>query len=253
MKTKNIVIAGASSGIGAALAIKYAQEGWNVGLIGRNEPRLNKIAKKCRSHSIIATIVSADVCDLEQIIAAVTRIETTNGQTYLCIAAAGISKPCSDVSNMEDTRSIYETNLIGVLNCFHAVLPGMKKTRAGCLVAISSLAAFRGLPSYGAYCGSKQALNIHCESLRADLKKYPIAVTVVHPGFVQTPMTEHLNPPKFLSVSAQTAAKKITRAINRGHQNYSFPFMATLLSRLGRWMPSSSIEHLTKQFYTANK
>jgi len=245
METTNVIITGASSGIGAALAKVYAQAGWNVGLVARRALQLEETAAKCRIHEGQIIAVTADVRSQEQISSAISKIEDAQGHTSICIAAAGLSALETDLSSMDTVRAVYETNLLGTLNTFHAVLPGMKQARSGHLVAISSLAAVRGLPRHGSYCGSKRALNTHCDALRPELKKHKINLTAIHPGFVYTPMIDHLHPPKLLCVSAQTAANRIKSAVDRNRPSFSFPLSALILSKICQWIPESLIERIS--------
>jgi short-subunit dehydrogenase len=137
-------------------------------------------------------------------------------------------------------------NVTGATNCVAAVLPGMLRRGSGHLVAISSLASFRGLPKSAAYSASKAALSTFFESLRIDLVQHGITVTTIHPGFIRTPLTEGRKYLPFL-VEVEEAARKMVRAIEQRRKTYAFPWQLASLVRLARFMPNALYDRIASR------
>jgi short-subunit dehydrogenase len=142
-----------------------------------------------------------------------------------------------DPVNVEMVETTFRVNTLGVVYCFAAVTPEMLRRKSGHLVAISSLAGFRGLPGESAYCASKAAVNVYLDGLRIHLRGTGVRVTTVCPGFVKTPMTEKNTFHMPGLMDAPTAARKIVRAIRSGRKVYAFPWRLHLLVKLSRWLP----------------
>jgi short-subunit dehydrogenase len=128
-------------------------------------------------------------------------------------------------------------NLLGVIYSIEAVLPEMLHRGRGHLAAVSSLAAYKGLPGESAYCASKAAVNTYLEGLRIQLRGKGVAVTTICPGFIKTPMTDVNNFKMPWLMQADKAARKIVRALRRRRKVYNFPWQTTLLMKLTRWLP----------------
>jgi short-subunit dehydrogenase len=233
------LVTGASSGIGWELARQLASQGYAVGLVARREAPLRELESHIASSGGRAVVAVADVGACEQVEAAVKRVRASLGPIDLVIANAGVGKATFlDPVNIVDVEEMVRINLLGVVYTLSAALPDMLARRKGHLVAISSLAGYRGLPGESAYCASKAAVNTYMDGLRIHLRGTGVTVTTVCPGFVQTPMTAKTDPvhmPQLMD--APTAARRILRAIAAGRKVYNFPWRLTMLVKLSRWLP----------------
>jgi short-subunit dehydrogenase len=234
-----IVITGASSGIGRALALELAKLGGQIGLIARRINELDHLAKEINSSGGKAKIYSCDVSDRKDMLAAIQNIETGLGPIDLFIANAGISCHISahayDLDLIEKT---YGVNLLGSLYGIQAVLPGMLSRKQGHIVGICSLASYRGMPLKGAYCGSKAALRLELESLRVELEPEGIAVTTICPGYIATPLVKKNSFKMPFLLPPDRAAELIKKAILRKRRIYKFPWQTVLLTILIRSAPN---------------
>lgn len=238
-REKRVIITGASSGIGWATAELLAGRGAKVGLVARREDRLAELAAKIKSKGGIAEFAAADVSEAAATTAAAGSLESRLGPCDVLIASAGIYRK-TDVLQFEaaDVRDVFSVNVQGVINAIGAVLPGMVERRSGRLAAVASMAAMIGLPAAGAYSASKAAVVTFLESLRVDLHPYDIKVTAVCPGFVDTPMiTDEERATLKGLVSADSAARRIAWAVERGRAEHWFPWQTWFMCRLARSLP----------------
>jgi short-subunit dehydrogenase len=232
------VVTGASSGIGRALAKVLAEEGARVGLIARRREQLEALAQEIAAAGGTAAAAAADVCDRDQVRAAVEEVCGRLGTVDLLIASAGVGAPTLlNPMNVGDVEKMLRVNVLGVVYTIDAVLPEMLRRRQGHLAAVSSLAAYKGLPGESAYCASKAALNTFMEGLRIQLADQGIAVTTLCPGFVQTPMTEINQFEMPWLLTAEQAARRMVKALHRKRKVYCFPWQMTVLMKLTRWLP----------------
>ena len=236
------VVTGASSGIGWALARRLASEGCKVGLIARRRDLLEKLSGEIAQAGGVAAFASADVADREQTRKAIHEVAGKLGHVDLVIANAGVGAPTNlDPVNMADVEKMFAVNTLGVIYAIDAVLPEMLRRGRGHLAAVSSLAAYKGLPGESAYCASKAAVNVYLEGLRIHLRTKGIAVTTFCPGFVKTPMTA-INEFKMPWVmEADEAARRIVEALRRRRKVYNFPWQLALLMRLTAWLPDRTV------------
>ena len=237
-KNKVVIVTGASSGIGRALAVELGKRGARVGLIARRADELSKTADEVTRAGGEALNFPADVRNPSELEEATRRVVETWGRVDVLIANAGMSSTTSGVSlEAGEASNVITVNVIGVVNSVAAVLPTMLKQKSGHLVAISSLAAYRGMPKSGVYSASKAAVSTFFESLRLDLHGQGIDLTVIHPGFIRTPMTAgRKNKLPFL-LEADDAACRIIRAIERRARTYAFPWQLASAVRFIRHMP----------------
>jgi short-subunit dehydrogenase len=244
------VITGASSGIGWALARALAAQRCRVGLLARRQDRLEALATEIRQAGGTAAIAAADVADRDQALAAIHSLRDQLGPVDLIVANAGVGLETSlDPVNLDDIEMTFRVNFLGVVHAFAAVLPEMLRRSRGHLAAVSSLAAYKGLPGESAYCASKAAVNSYLEGLRIQLRGHGIAVTTICPGFVSTPMVEKDNFRRMPWVmSADEAARRILRALGRRAKVYNFPWQTTLLMKLTRWLPDWVVAHFLRNY-----
>lgn len=242
-----VLITGASSGIGRALAFNLARRGARLGLMARREELLAQIAAELRAvnkdknGNPPANILSlpTDVQDAESVRAASDRLLSEFGRIDVLIANAGISVPNPGSGfDAEKAASVINVNVLGVVNCVAAVLPDMLARGSGCLAVISSLAAYRGLPKSGAYCASKAAVSALFESLRLDLEPRGITVTIIHPGFIKTPLTADRQAKMPFLLEVDDAAEKMIGAIEKRKRSYAFPWQLATIVRVGMIMPN---------------
>ncbi|MEO3433539.1 SDR family NAD(P)-dependent oxidoreductase [Inquilinus sp. CAU 1745] len=221
---QTILITGASSGIGEALALDYAAEGKTLILTGRDLDRLDEVATKCRAAGAEVRAATIDVTDRDFLADWLATVDEAT-PIDLVIANAGISGGTSGGKESdEQARRIFATNLDGVLNTVHPLIERMAARRRGQIALMSSLAAFRGFPSTPAYCASKAAVRIYGESLRGALKPRGVQVSVICPGFVRSRMTS-VNPFRMpLLMDAAKAARIIRRGLARDRARIAFPF-----------------------------
>ena len=234
---KVVCVTGASSGIGRALALEFAREGACVGVLARREDRLRHLCEEIRAMGATAESAVADASDRQAIQAAFHSLADRLGPCDILVANAGVgsSNSARDL-NIAGAEAVIHTNLLGPMYAFEAVLPQMLARGSGHLVGISSVAAFKGLPSAAAYCASKAGLNAYLESLRITLRSKKIAVTAICPGFVRTEMTAK-NPKMLWVLEPDVAARKVVRAIARRKKVYCFPKRMRWLIELTRWLP----------------
>lgn len=231
-----LVITGASSGLGAALAVAYAAQGNTLALTGRDAARLEAVATQCRALGAEVVTAVLDVTEKEALASWLQGL----GAFDLVIANAGISAGTGGDGESEDqARRIFATNLDGVLNTIYPVLDGMKVRRSGHIVLMSSLAGFRGMPGAPAYSASKGAVRMLGEALRPELAVAGVAVTVVCPGFVRTPMTAVNNFPMPFLMSPESAARLIKRKLAGKPAQIAFPLPLYLMTQLIAYLPVS--------------
>jgi short-subunit dehydrogenase len=243
------VITGTSSGIGWALAKVLAAEGYRVGLIARRRDQLEALAAEITARGGTAAVAPADVGDRDQILAAFAALRGQLGPIDLMIANAGVGAPTLlDPMNVADTEKMMRINLLGVVYCLEAVLPEMLRRGRGHVAAVSSLAAYKGMPGESAYCASKAAVNTFLEGLRIHLRDRGVAVTTICPGFVKTPMTEINDFHMPWLLSAEEAARRIFRALRRRRKVYNFPWQTTLLMKLLAWLPDWFVARLMTKY-----
>ena len=236
-KDKVVFVTGASSGIGRALAVELGKRGARLGLLARREEELLKTAEAVERADGRALAVAADVRDAEAVRAAVERVRGLWGRVDVLIANAGMATVRGATElRADEAGDLITVNVIGVVNSVAAVLPDMIRRKSGHLVAISSLAAYRGLPKSAAYSASKAAVSTFFESLRVDLRRSGIDVTVIHPGFIRTPLTAQRKKLPFL-LEVDDAACRIIRAVERRARTYAFPWQLAAVVRVIKHLP----------------
>lgn len=253
---KVVLITGASSGIGRGLAVELARRGAKLGLVARRKDVLDEIIRDIggnedsNGHSRPANVlaVTGDVQDANSMQAAAEHLQSQFGRIDVLIANAGIGGN-DDPAHLDAAKfaNVISTNVIGVSNSVAAVVPDMVKRGSGQLVVISSLAAYRGLPKSAAYCASKAAVSAMFESLRLDLKPRGIDVTIIHPGFIKTPLTagRRAKLPWFLEL--EPAVKKILSAIEKRKKSYAFPWQLATIVRTGMVMPNAMYDWIASR------
>jgi short-subunit dehydrogenase len=235
---QHILITGASSGIGSALAEEMAQRGMAVGLVARRETELKELCEKINAAGGQAAWAVGDVTSLESITQAVQHLENTLGPVEILVANAGISaRSLTADPEIEQLRKVMDVNYFGAIHSAKAVLPGMVERKRGHLVVISSVAGFRGLPKSAAYSSSKAAISTYWESQRIELINQGIACTSINPGYIKTPLTDKNKHPMPFLISVEKAAITMADGILSRRKVLTFPWRMRFVMGLARLLP----------------
>ena len=236
----NIVITGASAGIGYALALRYAKPGNRLGLIARNVEKLANVKTLCIQQGAEVDTANIDVTDNQSLRRWLVNFDT-HYPVDLVIANAGVTSIMPDTGETESwdaVSQVLDTNIHGVINTVYPLLEPMRQRRQGHIALISSLAAFYGLPIAPAYCASKSAVKAYGESLRGWLTPYRVKVSVVCPGFVKSELSDQFTQPKLGMMSAEQAAYIIEQGLSNGKAIISFPYWLALGMRCLAFLPA---------------
>lgn len=239
-KDKVVLLTGASSGIGEGLAIALAKRGSVLGLLARRESLLLELVQKCESVGGTARPLACDVTDADAIQKAADSLRAEFGHIDILIANAGVGGNNKETRNLQPdaVKRVIDINLLGAANSVHAVLPHMLERGSGHLVAISSLAGFRGLPKSAAYSASKAGMTAFFESVRLDVQNKGVDVTIIQPGFIRTPLTEgRTNNMPFL-MELDKAVPHFVNAIERKKKFSAFPWQLAMIVRAGKILPA---------------
>jgi short-subunit dehydrogenase len=237
MEDKKVIwITGASSGIGRALAIKFANEGWLVAASARRENLLQDLNKENSNiHSFPLDVTNIDQCKsvFKNIIEKFNNIE-------ISIFGTGIHDPKSEKEfNLDKIRRIMEVNYFGTINSINSVYEYYNSKKSGQISIISSVAGYRGLPAAGAYCASKSALLSFTESLYFEMKRKNVRVSLVSPGFIKTPMTDQNDFPMPMIKPPEFAAEQIyIGLIEKNSFEIHFPKTFTYLMKIIKILPN---------------
>lgn len=231
-----ILITGAANGIGRRLTEIFLNEGAKVLGVDLEADSLQQLKNTLTDRPF--TFRTADVTKPDELQTATQELEQEVGPTDVVVANAGIgrSTPATDFKT-EDVNAVLSVNLNGVANTVAAVLPGMRERRKGHIVAISSLASFRGVPHMAAYCASKAGVCTMMDSLRVELKAFNVAVTTICPGWIQTRLTQDIAVPQMSMLTLEQAVDRIMKAIRRRKKFVAFPGSTTRLLRFVRSLP----------------
>lgn len=245
---KTVMITGASSGIGKGLALEIAARGGRLGLIARREDVLKEIVDEIKQHNGTAVAISADVRDANALKQAADRVRAELGPIDVLIANAGVGVTDHGAKlDPQVVADVININVLGAVNSAAAVLPEMVERKSGQLVAIASLAGYRGLPKSAAYCASKAALSSFFESLRIDLRHTGVTVSIIYPGFIKTPLTSGRQAKMPYLMELDDGVKKIVTAIEKGKKSYAFPWQLATLVRSSLIMPPSLYDWIAER------
>jgi NAD(P)-dependent dehydrogenase (short-subunit alcohol dehydrogenase family) len=234
-----LLITGASSGIGRALALEYARGGTKLALCARREADLEETARAARELGGSALCIPLDVTDVDAVAEAVKRADRELGGLDMVIANAGRGDTkLSTHLTWGDVGPVLDVNVSGAMATLVAAIPVFLAQRHGHLVGVSSLAGSRGLPTSAAYSASKAALSVFLESLRIDLAPTGIRVTDVQPGFVATPINEGAKHPMPFRWPVEKAVAHVARRLESGPAVVAFPWPLVLATRFGRLLPN---------------
>lgn len=246
MSARLAFITGASSGIGQALAARYAQAGYRLALVAR---RGDSIASWAQAQGIAAdrvAVYAADVRDIDRITAAGRACIEAHGVPDVVIASAGISVgvDSADFADLEQLRATFETNNLGMAATFQPFVRPMRERRSGTLVGIASVAGIRGLPGHGAYCSSKAAVISYCESLRGECRPFGVRVVTISPGYVATPLTSRNRYAMPFLMPAAAFADKAFEAIEAGVSYRVIPWQMGVVAKALRLLPDALFDRV---------
>ncbi len=232
-----IFLTGASSGLGLALARRYAMSGAVLGLAARRGEKLEELAAEL---SATCFIYPLDVTEAEALAAAAEDFIARAGVPDIVIANAGISigTLTEDRNDLTSFAAVMAVNVQGMVNTFHPFIAQMRQARRGRLVGIGSVAGVRGLPGAGAYCASKAAASVYLESLRVELQGSGVKVSTIIPGYIETPMTAVNKYPMPFILPVDQAARLIIRRIERGASYAVVPWQMAIVARLLHLLPN---------------
>lgn len=239
MNTRNIVITGASSGIGHALALEYAAPGVVLALFGRDAARLEICAQACRAKGARAEIFATDVMDRAAMAAGLRDFDARNS-VDLVIANAGISSgslPGGGNETSDAALKVIQVNVLGTLHTILPLLPAMRARGRGQIAIMGSLAARPGLPSSPAYSASKAAVETYGSALAGAVADDGVRVSVISPGFVTSPMSDRVTGPRPFLMSAPRAAGIIRQGLDRGRAHIRFPWPLALAAGFAALLP----------------
>ncbi len=247
---QKVIITGASTGIGKAIAKELAKAGAQVGLLARRKELLLELVNDVQTLGGKAFYKTADISNRQETLLGISELINCMNGVDILIANAGVGAPTTiQPFNVETQERMIKVNLLGVIYCIEAVLQTMLDSGKGQIVAISSLAGFKGLPGESGYTASKAGLNTFMEGMRIQLRPKNIFVSTICPGFIKTPMTE-VNDEKDMPwlMEAETAAKIIIKAIQRKTKVLRFPWQTSLLMRITGLLPDWIIERVMKKY-----
>ena len=231
---KKIWITGASSGIGKAVAEKFALEGWKVAVSARRKEVLDEMTKTQNIFSY-----PLDVTNEDQINDVFQKILNDFGELDLCLFSSGTYDPKNEQKiDPDKIKNVIKVNFFGVVDCIKTVEDYFKKRKSGHISIVSSIAGYRGLPNSSGYGPSKAALTNFCESIYFDFKKFNVRISVISPGFIKTPLTDKNNFPMPFLKTVDFAAEKIFKGLVKEKAfEIHFPKGLTLILKFLRVLP----------------
>ena len=239
-------VTGAGKGIGRTLARRLAQEGWTVAASARTVEDLASLAAECppgRIHEF-----PLDVTDLAQTRATANDIERQLGELDLAVLNAGTHTPmAAEQFSVETFRRLVETNLMGTANGLEQIIPKLIERKSGHIAVVASLAGYRGLPTAAAYGATKAGLINMCEALKPELERHGVRLTLINPGFVETPLTDRNEFPMPYLMPVEKAADRIMRGLRRDDFEVTFPWRFATVMKLLRLLPDRLFFLLTRR------
>ena len=239
-------ITGASSGLGQALAARYAQAGWRLALVARRGAQMHAWAASQGLGADRALVLTADVAQPDSIIGAAQACMAQFGVPDVVIAAAGFSVgfDTAERDDLDVLRDTFATHNVGTAATFHAFLQPMRQRGSGTLVGVASVNAIRGLPGHGATCASKAALASYCESLRVECRASGLRVVTLLPGYVATPLTAGNAYSMPFLLQPLDFAERAFRAISAGRSYVVIPWQMGWVARGLRLLPNAWFDRI---------
>ncbi|MDA8791435.1 MAG: SDR family NAD(P)-dependent oxidoreductase [Proteobacteria bacterium] len=236
MNKKTIWITGGSTGIGKALAVKFASKGWNVAVSARREELLNELSNQYENISAFPL----DVTDKQKCAEVFDQIKKKYEDIDICFFSTGTWNPKKEKEiDVEQIEEVFKINFFGTVNTIKAVEQYFRDRKKGTITIVSSIAGYRGLPNSTGYGPSKSALNNLAESLYFDFKRFGVRVCLVSPGFIKTPMTDKNDfKMPFIKTTDYAANKIYDGLINKNVFEIHFPKSLTIILKILSFLPS---------------
>ncbi|HEY4077769.1 MAG TPA: SDR family NAD(P)-dependent oxidoreductase [Rhizomicrobium sp.] len=239
MSQKTILITGASSGIGAALARAHAAAGVTLLLWGRDQARLDDAAAQCRALGAQCVV---DIVDVRDIAAMTARLISRDGEMPIDLAIfnAGLGGTAPDTAAAEDPQSVRamaEVNFVAPLVGANVMADAMARRGGGQIVLVGSISESFPLPMAPTYVATKAGLAMFAEALSIRMRKRRVVVTLVSPGFIDTPMSRQVTEPKPFLMQADHASRIIARGIARGDRRIVVPWQFAVIRGFARLLP----------------
>ena len=240
ISSKLVLITGASSGIGQALALQYARQGWRLALVARRADVIKSWLSPIGISAESYKVYSADVADTDSMAGMAKTCMDSQGVPDVVIANAGISIGVDSAqrSDLDVMARILATNVLGVAATFGPFIHAMTARGSGALVGIGSVAGIRGLPGHGGYCASKAAVISYCESLRGELRASGVQVLTLCPGYIATPLTQNNRYKMPFLMPADDFAVQAVRAIEAGVSYRVIPWQMGIVAKILRLLPN---------------
>ena len=236
MSKKTIWITGGSTGIGKALAIKFASNGWNVAVSARRLELLNELSNKYENISAFPL----DVTDKNKCLDTFNEIKNKYENINICFFSTGTWNPKKEKDiDVEQMEEVFKVNFFGTVNSIKAVEQYFKDKKSGTITIVSSIAGYRGLPNSTGYGPSKSALNNLAESLYFDFKRSNVRICLISPGFIKTPMTDKNDfKMPFLKTPEYAADQIYDGLINKNVFEIHFPKSLTIILKILSFLPN---------------
>jgi len=245
---KNIILTGASSGIGYELSGMIARQKCNIALLSRRKEITDKIASALAGTGSKILSLKCDVTQKEDITYCFSKVLEEFGSLDIAILGSGVSfRHTVEDFNSETAKKTFDVNVFGITNFLEVLVPYYIKKKEGMIVGVSSLADGRGFPKSGLYCASKAAVTLLLESTRVELKKYNVKVLMVKPGFVKTPMTDKNDFKMPFLMPASKAAKIILNGIEKEKRIIQFPLPTAMGAKLLRLLPDGLFDFIAER------
>lgn len=243
-----VLITGASSGLGRALALAYAEPGVQLGLLARRREELDRLASEVKAGGATPHVLVGDVTDADQTQELLATLKRNSGGLDIAIANAGIGEGRRSARfDAKKVAQVFQVNLIGLSNTLLPALEIMRKQGHGTLVGMASVAAYRAMPGSLAYSTSKGAVLTFMEGLAMELEETNIHALALCPGFVRTPLTDKNGFSMPFMLEADVAAERMRRAIDRKKSRYTFPFPMAVAGQLLKRLPRRAVVRLLRK------
>ena len=241
-------ITGASSGLGHALALRMAADGWRVAASARNADALSELSRRAEGLAGEIQAFPLDITDAQAVATTVAAVRGALGPIDQAVLNAGNHQPVHATElTAAPFRQLIELNLMGSVYCLEALLPEMIERRSGRIAVVASLAGYRGLPTSSAYGMTKAGLINMAEALKPELEAHGVQIQLVNPGFVRTPLTDKNDFPMPFLMELEDAAEAFYRGLRSERFEIVFPWRFAFLMKILRVMPASLALALTRR------
>lgn len=231
-------ITGASQGIGSAVALRLAQDGWTVAVSARQIDKLEALAGDAAPFDGSIEAFPLDVTDEQATARVFADIEDRLGPVRLAVLNAGTHAPIDGKKfSVAPVRQLIEINLMGTANCLAPVIERFVERQSGRIAVVASVAGYRGLPTASGYGASKAGLINMCEALRPELAEAGVILSCINPGFVKTPLTDKNPFPMPFLIDVETAATRIVEGLKHDRFEITFPRRFAFIMKLMRILP----------------